>query len=67
MDFVERARLRLEHWLEHNEKHREEYAAFAAQLEQAGKQASAAYVREMADLAGKSNDCLRKALNALGS
>jgi hypothetical protein len=67
MDFVERARLRLKHWMDHNEKHREEYAGFAAQLEQAGKQASAAHVREMADLAGKSNDCLRKALKALES
>ena len=65
MDFVERARLRLQHWLEHNEKHREEYAAFAAQLEQAGKQASAAHVREMARLARKSDDSLRKALDAL--
>lgn len=65
MDFVDRARLRLEHWMDHNEKHREEYAAFAAQLEQAGKQASAVHVREMADLAGKSDACLRKALKAL--
>ena len=67
MDFVERASLRLKHWMDHNEKHREEYAAFAAQLEQAGKQASAAHVHEMADLAGKSNACLRKALKALES
>ena len=67
MDFVERARLRLKHWMDHNEKHREEYADFAAQLEQAGKPVSAAHVREMADLAGKSNDCLREALNALES
>ena len=65
MDFVERARLRLKHWMDHNEKHREEYEDFAAQLEQAGEQASAARVREMAELAGKSNDCLRKALKAL--
>ena len=53
--------------MDHNEKHREEYAAFAAQLEQAGKQASAVHVREMADLAGKSNACLSKALKALES
>jgi hypothetical protein len=67
MDFVERATLRLKHWMDHNEKHREEYAGFAAQLEQAGKQSSAVHLREMADLAGKSNDCLRKALKALES
>jgi hypothetical protein len=65
VEFVERAKVRLRHWMDHNEKHREEYADFAAQLEQAGQPASAAHVREMADLVGKSNDCLRKALNAL--
>jgi hypothetical protein len=67
MDFVERARLRLTHWMDHNEKHREEYSDFAARLEQAGKQASAVHVREMAELAAKSNDCLHKALQALES
>ena len=67
MDFVERASLRLEHWMDHNEKHRQEYADFAAQLEQAGKQVSATHVREMAELTGKSDDCLRKALKALES
>ena len=50
MDFVERARLRLKHWIDHNDKHREEYAEFAAELEQAGQQASAVHVREMAEL-----------------
>jgi hypothetical protein len=65
MDFVERARLRLEHWLDHNEKHRDEYMAFAAELEQAGEHASALHVRQMAELARKSDACLRKALRAL--
>ena len=67
MDFVERARLRLKHWMDHNEKHREEYAAFAAQLEQAGKRSSALHVRQMAELAAESNACLREALKALES
>ena len=53
MDFLERARLRLKHWMDHNEKHREEYAAFADQLEQAGEPASAVHVRQMAELAAK--------------
>jgi len=67
MDFVERARLRLSHWMDHNEKHRQEYADFAAQLDEAGAAASAAHIREMAELAAKSHDCLCKALNALAS
>lgn len=66
MDFIERARLRLKHWMDHNDKHRAEYADFADQLEQAGQPASAAHVRQMAELAAKSNDCLREALKALG-
>jgi hypothetical protein len=65
MDFIEKARVRLKHWLEHNEKHQQEYASFAAELEAAGRQASAAHLREMAGLAAKSDDCLRRALKAL--
>lgn len=65
MDFVEKARVRLNHWLGHNEGHQEEYEKFAAQLEEAGKTESAQQVREMAALSRKSDECLRKALTAL--
>ena len=66
MDFIEKARIRLEHWLTHNEHHQEEYEMFAEQLENAGQKESAAHVREMSKLAAKGKDCLRNALKALG-
>jgi hypothetical protein len=65
MDFVEKALVRLNHWIAHNENHQEEYERFAAQLEEAGKTASALQIREMVALSKKSNECLRKALTAL--
>ena len=65
MDFDEKALARLNHWIAHNESHQEEYEKFAAQLEAAGKRASALQIREMVALSKKSNECLRKALMAL--
>lgn len=65
MDFVEKARIRLEHWITHSDHHYEEYAMFAEQLEEAGKNESAKQIREMAELSSRSTDCLRKALKAL--
>jgi hypothetical protein len=66
MDFVEKARVRMNHWIAHNEGHQEEYGKLAAELEEAGKTASAAQIREMVALSRKSDECLRKALAALG-
>jgi len=65
MDFIEKARIRLEHWITHNDHHLEEYEMFAEQLEDAGKKQSAAHIREMIDLSVKSNDSLRNALKSL--
>ncbi len=65
MDFIEKARMRLEHWLSHNDHHQEEYELFADQLEENGKAGPAGQIREMAKLASKSNECLRNALEKL--
>jgi len=65
MDFVEKARIRLEHWITHNDHHQEEYEMFVEQLEDAGKKRSAGHVREMMMLNAKSTDCLRKTLDSL--
>jgi hypothetical protein len=65
MDFVEKAKIRLEHWITHNDHHHEEYEMFADQLEQQGKGESAGHIREMMGLASRSTDCLRRALKAL--
>jgi hypothetical protein len=65
MEFIEKAAVRIVHWMEHNENHLKEYETFAAQLEEARAGASATHIREMAELTRKSNDCLRKALDGL--
>lgn len=65
MDFVEKAKIRLEHWITHNDHHQEEYEMFAEQLQDAGKKVSADNIREMMKLTAMGTDCLRKALKAL--
>ena len=65
MDFNEKAKIRIEHWIHHNEHHGEEYEMFAEQLEDAGKTESAEHIREMIRIISKSTDCLKSALNAL--
>ncbi len=65
MDFIEKARIRLENWITHNDHHLEGYEMFAEQLEDAGKNESSEHVREMIEMTVKSSECLRKALKAL--
>jgi len=65
MDFVEKAKIRLEHWLTHNTHHVEEYKKFAEELKKAGRSESARYMEEMIELVMKSNECLESALKAL--
>lgn len=65
MDFLEKAQVRLSHWLAHNESHRAEYEKLAAELDKAGKTASAREIREMAALSERSDECLRRALDEL--
>ena len=65
MEFSEKAKIRLGHWITHNDHHQEEYEIFAEQLDAAGENESARYVREMIELTQKSTECLRKALEAL--
>jgi len=66
MEFVEKARIRLEHWITHNDHHHEEYEMFVDQLEEVEKKESAKYVKEMMEMTAKGTECLRKALKALG-
>ena len=65
MDFIEKAKIRLEHWITHNDHHQEEYQMFVEQLEEAGKNESAEYIQEMIKLTSESTDHLRKALKML--
>ena len=65
MDFVEKAKIRLEHWITHNDHHQEEYEMFLEQLQDAGKKDCADNIREMMKLTAKATDCLRKTLETL--
>jgi len=65
MDFVQKAKIRLEHWLEHNLHHIDEYQEFIKALKEAGKEKSARYVEEMVDYLIKSNESIKSALKAL--
>ncbi len=65
MDYLEKAKIRMEHWIEHNDQHLEEYAKFAQELAEAGKLEAAKHVQEMVDLTAKSSDCLKKAVKAM--
>lgn len=65
MDLVDRAKIRIEHWISHNEHHSEDYESFIKELEEAGKAESAKYIIEMLDLSSRSTECLKKALKAL--
>ncbi len=65
MEFIEKARVMLQHWITHNDHHQEEYEIFANQLEGAGKAESARYVREMIEFTSKSTESLKKALKEL--
>jgi hypothetical protein len=65
MDFIEKAKRRIQHWIMHNNDHMKEYDLFAGQLESAGKHESARHIREMTALTAESNDCLAQALRLL--
>ena len=65
MEMEEKAIIRIEHWLRHNESHLEEYKRFAEDLDRAGNLETAQYIQEMAALMAVSNECLKKALASL--
>ena len=65
MDFQEKAKIRIEHWMSHNDSHVKEYEEFANELEKEGKKACANHIKEMIDLTVKSNEALKKAIGAL--
>ncbi|KIX12575.1 hypothetical protein [Dethiosulfatarculus sandiegensis] len=65
MDTLEKALIRLDHWIHHNEHHQEEYELFADQLDKEGKKECGDMVRKAAELTSQGTDALRKALEIL--
>lgn len=65
MDFSEKARIRIEHWIKHNEDHLNEYEEFAKELDKAGKKETASHIRNMATLVAQGDKSLQLALETL--
>ncbi len=65
MDFCEKAKIRLQHWLSHNLHHIEEYRSFLEELEKQGQVESAKQLRYAIDLIEKSNEYLQNAIKSL--
>ena len=65
MDFQEKVRVRIEHWIRHNEDHLQEYEELAGELDQAGENESAKHITNMVALVEESNQYLRRALETL--
>ena len=65
MELTEKAKIRLTHWLRHNEEHVREYRDFAYELKASGMTESARHLREMAEIVDRSNESLARALGSL--
>ncbi len=65
MDAIEKARIRLESWISHNEHHQEEYESLITLLEDAGCSDAAGDIRQSIEWTSRSNQCLRRALEAI--
>lgn len=65
MDFIDKAVMRIEHWLEHNHNHLRSYEQFAAELETGAAGDAARHIRALAELTRESQTCLDSALAAL--
>ena len=65
MDSIEKAKIRIEHWLKHNQDHLREYEEFAQELEKAGKKETAEHIRNMVTLFAQGDKNLQLALETL--
>ena len=64
MEFREKAKLRIEHWMKHSNAHVNEYSEFADELDNYGYIDAARNIREMATITAK---CSHYLINALQS
>jgi hypothetical protein len=62
MEFREKAKLRIEHWMKHSADHVREYSKFADELENSGYSDAAYNIREMATITSKCAHCMKSAL-----
>lgn len=62
MEFGEKAKIRIEHWIKHTADHIREYAKFANELEKFGHNDAAQYIRDMKEKTVKCTKCMEDAL-----
>ena len=62
MEFREKAKLRIAHWMKHTDDHVKEYARFAEELEQSGYSHAARNIREIASITTQCSQFLKNAL-----
>jgi hypothetical protein len=62
MEFREKAKIRIAHWMKHTDNHIKEYARFADELEKSGYDNAARNIRETASITTKCSHCLTNAL-----
>lgn len=65
MEFQEKARIQIEHWMEHNVNHEAEYERFAEQLDKEGFSGAAEHIRELVRLTKEGTRSLQMALSSL--
>ncbi len=65
MDYMEKLKKRLNHWMEHNNKHMEEYEKLAEELKSKGLDDVANYILNLIKHTEKMNEDLKKALEEL--
>jgi len=63
---IEKLRLLLTHWLQHNEDHGKEYAKWAAVAREAGESTAAECIEQAVDLLAKADSAFEKALTSVG-
>ncbi len=63
---TEKLQMLLSHWLQHNESHGSEYLQWAETARQGGNAAVAEYIEQAVEFLKKSDESLKKALEAVG-
>lgn len=66
MNEIEKLRVLLPHWIEHNRDHAVEFGRWADTAEMAGHQVAAEMIRQAVHSVQQANDNLEKALDTLG-
>lgn len=66
MDNVEKLRVMLQHWIEHNKGHMDEFEKWRGTMSAEGRASLADHIQRTVELMGSVNDELEKALKEAG-